>query len=33
LPLTEAQKKTVESILAESIARQKLDHLGVALKG
>jgi dihydrodipicolinate synthase/N-acetylneuraminate lyase len=30
LPLTEAQKKTVESVLAESIARQKLDHLGVA---
>jgi 4-hydroxy-2-oxoglutarate aldolase len=30
LPLTEAQKKTVESILAESIARQKLDNLGVA---
>ena len=30
LPLTEAQKKTVESVLAESIARHKLDHLGVA---
>jgi 4-hydroxy-2-oxoglutarate aldolase len=30
VPLTEAQKKTVESVLAESIARQKLDHLGVA---
>lgn len=30
LPLTEAQKKTVEAVLAESIARQKLDHLGVA---
>jgi len=29
LPLTEAQKKTVESVLAESIARHKLDHLGV----
>jgi 4-hydroxy-2-oxoglutarate aldolase len=31
LPLTEAQKKAVESVLAESSARQKLDHLGVAL--
>jgi 4-hydroxy-2-oxoglutarate aldolase len=30
LPLTEAQKKTVEAVLAEAIARQKLDHLGVA---
>jgi len=30
LPLSEAQKKTVEAVLAESIARQKLDHLGVA---
>jgi len=30
LPLTEAQKKTVEAVLAESIARQNLDHLGVA---
>jgi len=30
LPLTEAQKKTAESVLAEAIARQKLDHLGVA---
>jgi 4-hydroxy-2-oxoglutarate aldolase len=30
LPLTEAQKKAVESVLAESIARQRLDHLGVA---
>jgi 4-hydroxy-2-oxoglutarate aldolase len=30
LALTEAQKKTVESVLSESIARQKLDHLGVA---
>jgi 4-hydroxy-2-oxoglutarate aldolase len=29
LPLTEAQRKTVEAVLAESIARQKLDHLGV----
>jgi 4-hydroxy-2-oxoglutarate aldolase len=30
LPLTETQKKTVESVLAESIARHKLDHMGVA---
>jgi 4-hydroxy-2-oxoglutarate aldolase len=30
LPLTEAQKKTVEAVLAESIARHKLDRLGVA---
>ncbi|PYU25885.1 MAG: dihydrodipicolinate synthase family protein [Acidobacteria bacterium] len=29
-PLTEAQRKTVEAVLAESIARQKLDDLGVA---
>jgi 4-hydroxy-2-oxoglutarate aldolase len=30
LPLTEAQKKTVEAVLAEAIARHKLDRLGVA---
>jgi|SRR5690242_12194915 dihydrodipicolinate synthase/N-acetylneuraminate lyase len=30
LPLTEAQKKTVEGVLAESIARHKVDHMGVA---
>jgi 4-hydroxy-2-oxoglutarate aldolase len=30
LPLSEAQKKTVETALAESPARQKMDHLGVA---
>jgi 4-hydroxy-2-oxoglutarate aldolase len=30
LPLSEAQRKTVEAVLAESIARHKLDHLGVA---
>jgi 4-hydroxy-2-oxoglutarate aldolase len=30
LPLTEAQKKTVEAVLAESIASHKLDRLGVA---
>ena len=30
LPLTEAQKKTVEVVLAESLARQRLDRLGVA---
>lgn len=30
LPLTEVQKKTVESVLAESIARHKVDHMGVA---
>lgn len=30
LPLTEAQKKSVEAALAESLARQKLDHLRVA---
>jgi dihydrodipicolinate synthase/N-acetylneuraminate lyase len=29
LPLTEAQKKTVEAVLAESIARHKADHMGV----
>lgn len=31
LPLTEAQKKTVETILAESTASRKPDRLGVAL--
>ena len=30
LPLTEEQKKTVETVLAESLARQKMDSLGVA---
>jgi 4-hydroxy-2-oxoglutarate aldolase len=30
LPLTEEQKRTVESVLAESMARQKADQLGVA---
>jgi len=30
LPLTEAQKKTVEAAVAETLARQKLDHLRVA---
>lgn len=30
LPLTEAQKKSVEAALAESLARQKPDHLRVA---
>lgn len=30
LPLTGEQKRTVESVLAESLARQKADHLGVA---
>lgn len=30
LPLTEAQRKTVEAVLAESMARHKLDRLGVA---
>jgi 4-hydroxy-2-oxoglutarate aldolase len=30
LPLTDAQKKTVESVLAESIARQRVGSLGVA---
>lgn len=30
LPLTEEQKRTVESVLAESVARQKVDQLGVA---
>jgi 4-hydroxy-2-oxoglutarate aldolase len=30
LPLTEAQRKTVEAVLAESIARHRLGHLGVA---
>jgi len=30
LPLSDAQKKTVESVLAESMARQKMDSLGVA---
>jgi len=30
LPLTEEQKRTVEAVLAESMARQKVDHLGVA---
>jgi 4-hydroxy-2-oxoglutarate aldolase len=30
LPLTDAQKKTVESVLAESIARQRVESLGVA---
>ena len=30
LPLTEEQKKTVEAVLAESMARQKVDQLGVA---
>jgi 4-hydroxy-2-oxoglutarate aldolase len=30
LPLTEEQKKTVETVLAESLARQKVGHLGVA---
>lgn len=30
LPLTDAQKRTVETVLAESMARQKLDQLGVA---
>ena len=30
LPLSEAQRKTVKAVLAESIARHKLDHLGVA---
>ena len=30
LPLAQAQKKAVEAVLAESIARHKLDRLGVA---
>jgi 4-hydroxy-2-oxoglutarate aldolase len=30
LPLSEAQKKAVETVLAESIARHKVDHMGVA---
>jgi 4-hydroxy-2-oxoglutarate aldolase len=30
LPLTEEQKRTVEAVLAESMARQKVDQLGVA---
>ena len=30
LPLSEAQKKAVETALADSPARQKMDHLGVA---
>jgi 4-hydroxy-2-oxoglutarate aldolase len=30
LPLSEAQKKAVETALAESPARRKMDHLGVA---
>jgi 4-hydroxy-2-oxoglutarate aldolase len=30
LPLTEEQKRTVEAVLAESMAGQKVDHLGVA---
>jgi len=30
LPLTEEQKRTVEAVLAESMARQKVDRLGVA---
>lgn len=30
LPLAEEQKRTVESVLAESMARQKVEHLGVA---
>ena len=31
LPLTEAQKKAVESVLAESTVRRRLHHQGVAL--
>jgi 4-hydroxy-2-oxoglutarate aldolase len=30
LPLTEEQKRTVQTVLAESMARQKVDQLGVA---
>jgi 4-hydroxy-2-oxoglutarate aldolase len=30
LPLTEQQKRTVQTVLAESMARQKVDQLGVA---
>lgn len=30
LPLSEAQRKTVETVLAESMARHKLDRMGVA---
>jgi 4-hydroxy-2-oxoglutarate aldolase len=29
LPLTEAQRKTVEAVLAESIARHRMDRMGV----
>ena len=30
LPLSDEQKRTVEAVLAESMARQKADQLGVA---